>query len=121
MDFPVTIALVARAVPTRAGRSADAAGGNTPSVTSGRPKAADHVRGDDIALRMKEAERGPRLIGVESDLDRGTHDGWSCLASASAVVTGSRQAKSRHTKAVARLSFCCIAAMKGIASPSARW
>ena len=32
---------VARAVPTRGGSSADAAGGNTPSATSGSPKVAD--------------------------------------------------------------------------------
>ena len=80
----------------------------------------DHLRRDDVPLGMEQAEGGAGLSLVEGDVDR-IHAGCSCAASAAAVVTGSRQAKSRQTKAAAAPFDARMAAMKGSAAAIACW
>jgi hypothetical protein len=79
---PVTIDAVARAWPTRTGRSAEAAGGNTPSAISGSPNVASLFRKNEIAgQRELEAaakaasahEGGRHCLRVQQVFDQRVH------------------------------------------------
>ena len=70
MGFPVTIALVARAVPMRGGSSAAAAGGNTPSATSGSPNTADcsaKMKSHASAISNPPPRQRPRTSAAVDD------------------------------------------------------
>ena len=86
-------------------------------VSSACTQRARSFRGDDVPLRVEEAERRAGLIGVEADVDRhAPYPSTTMHASASAVVTGSRHAKSRHTKAVACPSLAASAPTNGMSA-----